>query len=294
MTTKLTRLLVCLDLSSYDTHCVEYARMLAESIDDIEEVVLFHNIRFDFIDALEGFNDRSALDLKNRIRRHIESGYEQYFSDLKARVQTEVEDFNDTVEAIEQRLDRMREAVVLFGNKAPTQGTGDVVFRLLSLKKPDHPVLLCPKKKSSGLKYVAAALDLNPKGRDTILISFVNSIRPYLDDARIVGVHVNKIPVVYFPYVNRENETIEQQLNDNSRKRFRRLAEGLGHDLEKWELKIISGKDVSKSLVEFSEDQSVDLLVIGRHGNSFFEPGLLGGIARKTAVQSSSTAVLIV
>ncbi len=294
MTKKLNSLLVCLDLSPHDRYCVEYAQLLASSIDDLEEVVLFHNIRFDFIDALEGFNDSSAFDLKKRVSRHLNSSYSLYFSDSGTRLVIEVEDQNDTVEAIGNRLTGMTDVLLLFGNKAPYQGTGDVVFRMLSLKKPDTPVLLCPQKESPSLGYIAAALDLNPRGRDTVLVSFINDISEYLTDSRMVGIHVNKMPVVYFPYVNREDETIEQELNENSRIRFQKLAAQLKQSFHRWELKIISGKDISKSLVEFSEKQSVDLLVIGKHGNSFFEPGLLGGIARKTAVQSSRTAILIV
>jgi len=290
---RIRKILVCLDLSEYDRSCVQHARLLASRLAEVEEVVLFHNIRFDFIHSLESFDEKEAGFLKVRIETYLSANYSDLFGEIVSQLVIRVEDYRDTVVAIDHVMEADPNTLVVFGNKAPARGSGEVSFRVLSLKSLSSPVLLCPPNERSGLSSIAVALDLESKGRDPVLVDFANDLGGFFPEANMIGIHVNKIPAVYFPYFDRDDQRLEEELSRNSRKKFDRMAGRLGQNLDHWNLVMISGKDISKTLIAYLGSKSLDLLIIGKHASSLEIPGVLGGNARKTALQTTSSAILL-
>ena len=101
---KIDKLFIGLDLSKYDNACIENAYYLLTHIATIETVVLYHNIKFDFIGELDEFTALSSGQLREKILKHIKKNYVPMFQEHADKVIPTVTDDNSTINAIKNQL----------------------------------------------------------------------------------------------------------------------------------------------------------------------------------------------
>ncbi|MDF0706679.1 universal stress protein [Flagellimonas okinawensis] len=292
---KIDKLFIGLDLSNYDIACINNAYYLLDHISTIESVVLFHNIKFDFIGALDEFTALSSEQLREKILKHIKKNYIPLFKEHSEKVIPTVTDDNNTINAIKNQLPYNTDSTLfIFGSKSQEDGTGDVPMKSVSLKMFNAPVLFCPQKTQFPFESLFAAIDLKTKGRDKKVIAWANNFRGYFPDLEVTGLYVNQTPLGYFPYIEQEDDEIAEELWQNCETKFKKLSENHQKHLKEWHFKLLKGKGVVQHIKTAIKKKKPDLLIMGRNSTFLRNSNVYGSTTRKLLLSKPKVPVLVI
>ena len=288
---KINKLFVCLDLSDYDRECIKYAAFLVANTESVSKVVLFHNIRFDFINALPDFEKTAVNDLKRKIEQKIINQYRHVFDHPRVVLQVIVDDNNNTNASLENTIGNHKKTLVVMGLKKREDGTGIVPMKHLAHTGLTNPVLLCPRKTLPRVSSVLLAVDLSSR-TDEILDAGVFFAQKL--NSKITGVNVNALPVSYFPYIDFSSRTIREKLKAKAKKRFHHFLEKNEQFQDDWDFELLTGDNIAASIFNYFEERRCDLLIIGKTGETHAKHNRLGGTTNRILKIDFRKPVLVV
>ncbi len=292
---KIDKLFIGLDLSKYDNACIENAYYLLNHIPTIETVVLYHNIKFDFIGELDEFTALSCSQLREKILKHIKKVYVPMFKEHSEKVIPTVTDDNNTINALKNQLAyNTNSTLFIFGSKSQEDGTGDVPMKTVSLKMYDAPALFCPSPAKTPYKKLFAAIDLKTKGSDKNVITWSNNFREHFPNIEVTGVYVNETPIAYFPYIEQEDDEIADELWHNCEAKFKKLTENHQKHVKEWDFKLLKGKGVVQHLKKAIKKEKPNLLIVGRNSTFFRNTNVYGSTTRKLLMSAPKVPVLVI
>lgn len=292
---KINKLFLGLDLSKYDKVCIENAYYLLTHIPTIETVVLYHNIKFDFIGELDEFTALSCSQLREKILKHIKKVYVPMFKEHSEKVIPTVTDDNSTINALKNQLAyNTNSTLFIFGSKSHKDGTGDVPMKTVSLKMFNSPALFCPRSAKTPYKSLFAAIDLKAKGSDKNVIAWANNFREYFPKLEVTGVYVNETPISYFPYIEKGDTEIADELWHNCEDKFKKLAEKHQKHVKDWNFKLLKGKGVVRNLNKAIKDEKPDLMIVGRNSTFLRNTNVYGSTTRKLLMSAPKVPILVI
>ena len=277
-TMKWNRMLVCVDLSENDPSVVDYAALLALQFDAMQEVVLLHNIRFDFAGVSTTFSSDDIERLVRKIKKRLIDQYREKFETHAIGFEVVVTDNNSTAKAILVEAEQRDSDVVLMGKKASNQGLGIIPQKVLATDQRQVPLLLVPSGAAYSLKEVVAGVDLSNATR-----KIVQTMRMFQEEtlSGVTFFHVYKVPINYFPYLETSREELHETLKRRAAKRMEQFqAELNDKNADNLPMVIRHSTNVSPAVLNFVEEQKADLLVIGRLGKTSLFGNNIGGVAR--------------
>lgn len=292
---KIDKLFIGLDLSKYDNACIENAYYILNHIPTIETVVLYHNIKFDFIGELDEFTALSSGQLREKILKHIKKSYVPLFKEHSEKVTPTVTDDNSTINAIKNQLPyNSSSTLFIFGSKSQEDGTGDVPLKTVSLKMFNSPVMFCPLTTNMPYKTLFAAIDLKTKGSDKKVIAWSNEFRDYFKDLEVTGVYVNETPITYFPYIGKDDDEIANELWHNCETKFKKLTENHQKHVKEWNFKLVKGKGVVQNLKKTIKKERPNVLILGRNSTFLRTTNIYGSTTRKFLMSAPKVPVLVI
>ena len=285
---EIDKLFIGLDLSKYDDACIENAHSLLNHIPTIETVILYHNIKFDFIGELDEFTVMSSGQLRDKILKHIKKTYIPLFKEHAQKVSSVVTDDNSTINALKNQLAyNTASTLFIFGSKSNEDGSGDVPMKTVSLKMFNSPALFCPLSTNTPYKTLFAAIDLTTKGNDKKIIA-------YFPDLEVTGIYVNETPITYFPYIGKEDNDLADELWNNCETKFKKLTEDHRKHVKEWKFKLLKGKGVVRNLNEAIKKERPNILIMGKNSTFLRNTNLYGSTTRKLLMSSPKAPILVI
>lgn len=291
MNARIDHLFLCLDLSSYDGACLAYAKILLRACPGIQRITLFHNIRQEYVKQLGAASELKPGELKRMVEAFCREEYVPLLpdADLAKIVITEKK---KTVPAIQKQLKPLSEnTLCLFGLKTSWDGSRDIPVKILSSKEFNGPVLMCPNKEASAIDRLLVGLDLKKNGADTKLVEWSNYLGNMWDFKKITGLHVQKTPQMYFPYLRDKRNTIDDQLLQKAQSGYQTLSRQV--HMEDWELKLIQSATVATGLAKYYADGEDELLVVGKHSPAAITAFGMGGNTRKLLTKDLQKPIIL-
>lgn len=286
----INKLLVCLDLSPYDKACVKQAVQLSKHLNAVQEVVLLHNIRFDFLRNVPEFAQRDYEQLTERIEEAIAERFGNHFGAGTAP-RIKVTTAEKTIDALEAELGEQRKTLLIVGHKQRKDGAGVVPLRLLERDKYRSPILFAPKEGVLPGAKIVVATDLSRQNED--LFRFARVLGDNLS-AELVSLHVSKLPMAYFPYIRENNTQMKQQLLREAEKKVAAFLKSQP-DLTVDRVVTLSSNNISRSIVEFfTEESAAGLLLLNRSSKSNLGNDLLGSITRSVLAEPVGKPILVI
>lgn len=287
-----SKFMVCLDLSVCDQSLVNYAVSLAEHLQDVQSVTLFHNIRFDFEGVASSFSTDDIKRLIIKIKRRITDRFGPQLSDRKISFDVVVTDENSTTEAILLQARARNSNVILMGKKTNAEGRGIIPQKILATDRQMLPLLLIPSQVKFRAERLVAAVDLS-SATEKVVKTVTMLGRASAE--RVALLHVYKVPVNYFPYIEKPTDKLDENLKQRAVKQMKEFQTKLGIPVQdKWTIAVRKSMSISNAILSFTEEQSADLLIIGRLGKTNLLGNSVGGVARTLVVTSLPAPICIV
>ena len=288
---KPANVLICLDLSANDAGLVTYVAALARRWDALERIVLFHNIRYDFL-VNEALKTADYEKLKGAITKEIEDDYCSTFVDTGCEVEVVVREENNSAAAVlSARADYAADLLVM-GRKKQTEGSGHLPFRVMNNDPNGTPLLLVPRKAKPSWQRVVAGVDFTPATRRTLRTT---AMLQQLASDRLTFVHVYQLPNAYFPYLRGRDADMEQRIRASAEQKFAGFRDDIdltGTDQAEFRLK--PGENIAATLREYTAEHDTDLLVIGRRGKENLLGSRVGDVTRKLMVGGGAQVPLLI
>ncbi|RXG13324.1 nucleotide-binding universal stress UspA family protein [Leeuwenhoekiella aestuarii] len=282
---KVKNILVALDLSSLDTHLIEYTSFLAEKF-KADNVYFVHNIKkYEISDLFE--EELNQLNLDQLIGDELNEKVAQHFT---ANVDWEVfisEDSN-TESLIHYIANKYQINLAIVGNKAAKDGTGVVTSKLLTLLKCS--ILTVPKTTQLSLETVWVGTDFSSHSRKSFF--FAEELRGK-QPITINALHIAQVPIQFSPYVAREDaqEKIEKHMRQKSAKFFKKLAIT---DPDNHEFLFAKDKSISQKFLVEIEKRKPSLVILSDKGGSNISTLLIGSLTEELFNETLSSPLLVV
>lgn len=288
---KINRVFVCLDLSPYDQYCVAFAHYMAKHVPDITHLLLFHNIRYDFLGSLSEFEPAAVQSLKATIKKEIENKFLSTLKDLNIAIEVEVDDDNNTSNAILKARREEHADLMVMGKKAEAHGAGNIPRTILTTDNRSTAIALVPKFKVLQLKSILAAVDLSDTSKK--VIEYSEYLSSYFKSSKTC-LNIYKVPATYFPYINIKRENIAEGVKKKSEEKFKSYIASKQLDPGSWDFEILKGENISSSIVEFANKTKPDIVVVGRIGQTNMPGNVIGGVARRMLAHEMDRVMLLV
>ena len=178
---------------------------------------------------------------------------------------------------------------MIVGHKRRKDGAGNLPLRILQLDKYRSPVLFCPKQPGPLGAEIVVATDLSR--RSPALYRFARFFGESLP-AKVISLHISKLPMAYFPYVGKDNVEMEKQLLRAAEKKVTAFI-AAQTELAVDRFVTLSSNNVARSIGEFFTDSTASLLLLNRSGKSNLRVDYVGGITRGVVAEPMNKLVLI-
>lgn len=289
---KINNILVSLDLSDFDRSVIDYALFFAGKATEKPNLILFHNIRYDFLDDSLGLEPDEIRKLKDTIEHNIRVAYKQKITQAGLSHEILVQDDNSTAQSLLRTKNEKYVDLIIMGQKKPPHGAGILPQKVLTLDQDRTPVLLVPVGLSPKIDKILAPIDLSPA--TTKILNWVTLLSEQLQ-TKSQGIYVYQLPMTYFPYFTASDDELEAQLKRKAEKRIESfLKKNAVKPKDNWPIAIKKGANITKVILEYLEKNPADLVVLGRIGRTNLLGNQLGGVARRFIAARSTRPLLIV
>lgn len=285
-------MLVCLDLSDADQALVEFAAQLTLQINRVQEVVLLHNIRFDFAGVTSSFSKTDIERLQRKIKKRLTETHQATFSPAAVKLDVVVSDKNSTTKAILIEAEQRGSSVILMGKKASSEGMGIIPQKVLATDQLQTPLLLVPTRANFRFRRIVAAVDLSEATR--AVVQAANMFAQALLST-VTLFHVYKVPINYFPYLETSSEELSATLEQRAAKRMKEFQTDLRTpDASDWQIVMYKSANVSDAIMTFIAKEEAELLIVGRLGKTNLFGNNIGGVARTLLTTDVTVPICIV
>ena len=288
---KPANVLICLDLSAHDAGLVTYVAALARRWEALERVILFHNIRYDFL-VNEALETSDYEKLKGAIAKEIGENYRSQFTDAGCEVDVVVREENNSSTAILSARKEYAVDLLVMGRKKQTEGSGHLPFRVVNNDPDGTPLLLVPRKAKARWQHVVAGVDFTAATKRTLRSA---AALQQLSPERLTFVHVYQVPNAYFPYLRGQDTEMEQRVRATAERKFAGFRDEIDlSPIHHAEFRLTAGENIAATLREYTAEQDTDLLVIGRWGKENLLGNRVGDVTRKLMVGGGAQVPLLI
>lgn len=279
---KADKLLLCLDLSEVDIYVVKYGIRFIERVHPTAEVVLFHNIRHDFLDEYPLFYQEQIEGLKAKVAKKIDEKFGKHFREEGISYSVEVRDLYSTASAIQEALKELNIDLLLMGKKDRLKGAGIIPQKVLAGDKGRTPLLLVPEDLKRSSENLLGAIDLSPSSARILQVTNELAKRFH---SHATCLYVYQVPTSYFPYIELDNQEIYKEMRSWAEKKFNQFVKGLKTGLTAGDnLKLVKGANVPATILEYVEAKKLGLIVLNRIARTDLFGNRVGSVSRKLLV----------
>lgn len=250
------RIIVSLDLTHMDDLLIQYARFLTNCIDGEKEIILYHNIRFDYPDEAEKIFQSLDQPLAGILRKKIEQKAVNYLG--KNAFSIIVEENDDTAIAISDLQGRTKADLILFGKKVSYDGSGYLIERVV-YQKVHSNIMILPETAFHRISRVLVPIDFSKQSARALYygIDLSNSL-----DAEIICQYVYAVPNIYFPYVPVKD--LKQEMIASSEKRWKAFTNKYlkGITPPKIDFSFHADRTISQMISDYSVINQMDIMVL--------------------------------
>jgi nucleotide-binding universal stress UspA family protein len=105
--------------------------------------------------------------------------------------------------------------------------------------------------------------------------------------------HVYKLPLAYFPYMEQNDQALEDATQKRAQERFKSFKKQAKLDGELWELVLRKGVQIADTVAIYAKEQALDLVIITRSGKNTPATYRVGSNAKKLMRTSIGIPMLI-
>lgn len=281
--------MVGVDLSDTDDRLVEHAIFWANLFADCKKIILFHNIRQEFLNDTLRLSETSIKKLITNIFASIKERFKHLLDAANIEYDIIVTFEPNSAKAIINVSQQSEVQLLIMGKKRVGRGTGIIAQSVLSSNVSKLVLLLIPFGKRPQLKSVVCSAELS--SREKPLFEWAKLINQLIPITKIC-LHVYRLPMAYFPYIEENNASLEQGARKSAQDRFKTYKKQ--HDLEKddWDLELKQGVNIAETIAAYSKEHQTDLLMIMRTAKAT-TAAKLGSNAKKIMRTSLDTPLLI-
>ncbi len=262
MTTKvksiheITKVVLALDLSNMDKLLIQYSQFLKAHLPNLEEVILYHNIRFDYPDEAEALLSTLSEPLAKTVEDKVRAKAKKILQ--HESFQVVIEENDNSALGIVALQKRMGAELVIFGKKVTYEGSGYLIERVLYQKIASH-VMVVPETAFHRVEQVLVPIEFTENSARAVIQAehLAKSL-----DATYTCQHVYAIPNIYFPFVPVKD--IEPEVKDNIQQRWKnfknKYLKTIGEP--KIELSYKSDQSIPQTILNYSFTNNMDLIVL--------------------------------
>jgi len=289
---KINNILISLDLSDFDHSVVDYTLFFAAKAAEKPHLVLFHNIRYDFLDDSLGLEPDETKKLKETIEANIRTEYKKKITQTGLTYEIQVKEDNSTAQSLLRSKNEKYVDLIIMGQKKPPYGAGILPQKILTLDQDRTPVLLVPVGLTPKIDKMLAPIDLSPA--TTKILNWVTLLSEQLQ-TQSEGIYVYQLPMTYFPYFSTSDDELEANLKRKAEKRIEAfMRKNAVKPKENWPITVKKGANITAVILKHLEKHPADLVILGRIGRTSLLGNQLGGIARRVMAARTATPLLIV
>lgn len=281
--------MVCIDLSETDDRLVAYAIFWGALFPECQRIILFHNIRAEFLSETLPLSEKGIQKLMTNILGATRKRFSQQLKESDFELKIEVDFEPNSAKAILNASDKHGIGLLIMGKKRPGRGTGIIAQSVMSIDKKALPVLLVPEGKEPKLHSLVCSAELSDKERRM----FDFAARLYqLRNTNNKCLHVYRLPVAYFPFIEQNDRSLEEATKKRAVERFNAFKEEVGLDAEIWNLALVQGVNISDAIGNYCKTNGTDLVLIMRSAKA--TPIYKVGSNTKKIMRTSLDAPLLI
>ena len=274
-----TKIMVCLDLTEMDDKLISYSFYLKQTLQSIDKIFFFHNIKFDFPDTAQEIFSNLDKPLGEIISDEIIEKVDEYSKSIDQDIDYEVviTESSSTESALANAAIENEVQLVVTGKKISYEGSGQVVEKLLGLPKFKSQLLMVPETAYHQIRRILVPIDFSKASKKALELAITLQKQT---SANLQCQHVFNIPAHYFPYIPVDNAV--QKLHNNAQKQwsaFSKTLHQLGAAHVDCELTFSDGKNTAQAIYDYAIHQQKDLLVISTKGKGSITSFLIGSVA---------------
>lgn len=279
MDSKISKILICLDLTEMDRVLLRYAGHFCRMLGTVEQAWLVHNIKFDYPGEAKFLLDELERPLPELIAEEIAEQAQRHFESATHSVDWKVETTNrsSTAHALAGLAHEKETGLVICGRKISYQGSGRVAEKMLRLPEFHGNLLTVPETAPYRMERLLVPVDFSAPSTRALKLAY--KMASASDAAAVSCQHVYSIPTHYFPYIPVKGfrRSIEEQAKND----FKKYREALPEALKpiSCAFTYCNGRTVAQTVYDFAIDSNKDLIVIGSRGRGGLPAALLGSTA---------------
>ncbi|CAH1386681.1 universal stress protein [Candidatus Nitrotoga sp. M5] len=293
--TSLTRILATTDLSAPARHATERAALVSK--DTAAPLDLLHVANLAPLERLRQFMDTTQGDMEQRVLDTARQRLQDLAASLQQRYGVEV---GTRAVAGSLLAELAKESKSLATGLLVCGAKGESVIRRLLLgttamrvlSTTTCPVLVVKQAPHEPYRRLLVPVDFSPSSLRAIL--HARRIAPKAD---IVLLHVYDVPFEgQLRYASVDEDTINHYrivAKQEAIQKLHALCEEAGLSLYETHQLVLHGDPTSR-IIEQEQEQDCDLIVMGKHGESFFEELLLGSDTKRVLDESQSDVLVTV
>lgn len=287
--TEAKNILICIDLAKVDESLTAYADFIVNRLGKVKKVVYFHNLRTDFLEGEIGLDSDVVSQLKDKIEKKLLKEYESG-EDIETKIV--VGDYSNTVKGVLQTIKDEHIELLMLGKKDASNGSGIVPQKLLASEELDVQTLLVPRNAKRLLDKIICPVELNKTTLRTMEAAHNWS---EASKAQVDFYHIFKVPTLYFPYIDLEDDEVLSELKLKAEAKFKKLSQqtSLLND-NNYTVTIDKGINVTTTILKLVNEKKSDLIIIGRRHKPGFLKSMLGGVATGLLAEPIDRPLLIV
>ncbi|HHP7241144.1 MAG TPA: universal stress protein [Cyclobacteriaceae bacterium] len=187
--------LITLDLTYMDQLLIRYIKSFAEAVPELEHLVFYHNIRFDYPEQANEIIRQLGKPLEEVLAERITENVKDNIGDLSFEVK--VDQSQDTADAIYEIQKLQQFDLIATGQKVTYTGSGYLIERIMH-HKPKANILVIPETAYHRFEKILVPIDFSRKSGQTLLKAI--ELRKKIN-AEVSCQHVYAVPNIYFPYI---------------------------------------------------------------------------------------------
>ena len=287
------KIAVAVDLSDSDKTVLQYTKHLADRL-KVEKVNLIHVIpgmlspRHSELSVYQYLG--LEFDIKGIVKDRLQKAGQAFFNN---GISFEV----DVVEGKPYRqlmtyADNLDSDLLVVGVKSDSGKSGITAQKVV--RNFEGSVLFVPEDVTMEVAKIAVPMDFSDNSARALKTAL--SMAKKMENCSVRCIHaINSVPSHYF---------FDQKLKSDLNRQLLSLAENAWemflekNDLEKEEISIDYRKDVDlpteKLLLDYFENENIDLVVMGAKGHSVFENFLYGSVTEELVEACNKRSVLVI
>ncbi len=289
------KVLVALDLTEMDQLLIRYVVFLCNLFDKVEEVIFYHNIKFDYPEEAEEILKKLEKPLPKLVEEEIDEKATTHFRDHHPQVKVHIRITSDssTPQALTDAVNEENAGLIVVGKKNSYQGAGIVTERLLRFGEHDADLIIVPDTVYPSIHNILVPIDFSAESKKSLGRALALAERT---EAELSCQHVIRIPARFFPYIPLQD--VSATMKKSAEKSYLRFLKSFANNDKLPEIPCAytstKGRTIAQTIYHYALAQSKDLIVMSSRGKGKIPGFLVGSVTLRLAKEPIHVPLLIV